>query len=126
MVYRERTGAVTDTDLFTRLPRTLMKHGYLIERQEQHSRAFHFETQWKTRAPFPDEMEQGIESARTQLRIRALWDGRLYSLHFEAQNRVRGSNNQWHTQAPSPMTSQYLHEIATDLTLDLASGTKRY
>lgn len=125
-VYRERAGLVTESDLFTRLPRVLARHGYLIEGGNHHGGRILFETQWKQRAPFEDERAEGYEAARTRVRFRATWDGRLYVLQMEVENVLLTAGGAWVRGRMTEMFDSYAHAIASDVRLEIASGIRRY
>lgn len=124
--FRERVGEVTDTDLFTRLPQVLLRHGYQIELQEQRWKDFHFTTQWRGVDPRSDEEVNSVEPVQIRLHLRAVWNGRLYILHVEAESRVRRGEDRWSPWAPSTSARRALHELAEDVRAELASGLRRY
>jgi hypothetical protein len=125
-VYRERTGQVTETDLFIRLPRVLTRHGFLIEEGVHYGRKLHFKTQWKHRKAFEDEWAMGYQEARTQLRLVATWDGRMYVVQLSIENQWLGPDGQWVTGEVTDMFESYAREIASDIRLEIASGMRRF
>lgn len=125
-LYRERTGQVTESDLFIRLPRALARHGYLLEQGRAYGRDLYFETQWKDRKAFPDEIDAGYEAARTQVRFNARWDGRLYVLRIEVDNRYLTPDGEWVHSRATEMFDAYAREIASEVRLEVASGMRRY
>ncbi len=117
---------MTESDLFVRLPRVLAKHGFLIEGSEQHSRAYHFETQWRYRKPFTDELELGATEARTRLRLRAARAGRRYVLHFEAENMVLTPAGRWARKPVTRSFEAYACTVASAIRMEVAGGIRRY
>jgi|GEM_PF-2133777 len=126
-VFRERTGFVTESDLFDRLPRVLARHGFFIVEADGDSQFFFLKTQWHERVPFEDERTRGAVMARTRLSFRAVRNGRMYSLTLEAHRMIETSSSEdW---VPTPIYAEamaYLEEIASELRLELASGIRRF
>ncbi|HEX6940034.1 MAG TPA: hypothetical protein VF158_11535 [Longimicrobiales bacterium] len=124
--YRERTGQVTELDLFLRLPRALARHGFVIERSDRRYRDYRFETQWRYRKPFADEFERGAVEARTRLHLRADWAGHLYELHLEAENSIRTMAGEWVDASVTRMFETYAHDIANTIRLEVTGGIRLY
>ena len=125
-VFRERTGQVTESDLFIRLPRVLARHGFLLQEGRHYGRKLYFETQWKDRKVFSDELAAGYEAARTQVRFDARWTGRLYVLNIAVDNQYRTPGGHWVQGPVTEMFDAYAREIASDVRLEIASGIRRY
>lgn len=124
--FRTHAGRVTATDLALDLPRVLARHGFFIETVDRGYGAVEMLTQWKEREPFAEELAEGARLARTRLKLRATWTGRLYQLRFEAENMVLDDAGSWR---PAPMTDafeDYAREVADDVRLELASGIRTY
>lgn len=128
--YRDRTGNVTEADLFNRLPRALARHGYLIVDGRDYHRRYHFTTQWKDRRPFEDEQARGVTEASTRIVMRAQKREELtyamYVLHLEVQNRVRTAGTAWHEAPMTDAFEEYADGIARDLRVSIASGMRRF
>ncbi|MFW6090134.1 MAG: hypothetical protein ACODAB_10300 [Gemmatimonadota bacterium] len=128
--FEHRTGNVTETDLFVRLPRVLAQHGYFIVEGEEHGRRYRFDTQWKYREPFPDEEERGIVEARTRIRVRAQfreeWGAAMYAMRLEVENMVRSSAGGWRHAPASDDFERHAGEIAREVRATIASGMRRF
>lgn len=124
--YRERTGQVTETDLFMRLPRALARHGFLIEQSERRNRDYHFRTQWRYRTPFADELARGMVEVRTRLRLRASRAGPMYALHLEAENMMLTPAGHWVVGPTTEMFEAYAHGIANTIRVMVTGGIRRY
>lgn len=124
--FRIETGKVTESDLVTRLPRVLARHGYTIERYELHGRQVYMETQWKRRDAFEDEKARGAEGAATRLRFSARWNGRLYVLRMAAQNRILSTDGSMHEGSATERFRDYLDTIADDVRVSLSNTMRRH
>lgn len=113
--YRERAGHISEQDLAVRLPRALARHGFMIETTEQRFRNYHFETQWRYRKPFADEIERGAVEARTRLRLRANWIGQWYELNVEAENEILPHGGAWVREATTRMFESYARDIVNTI-----------
>lgn len=122
--YRERAGQVTERDLVLRLPRALARHGFLIENTEVRYRNFHIETQWRYREPFPDEAERGAVEARTRIRLRAVWVGLAYELHFEAENAILTPGGEWVSEATTRMFEDFARDILNTIRHEVTGGIR--
>jgi hypothetical protein len=125
-VFRDRTGHMTETDLYDRLPMILARYGYFILEHDRHDKTLIFETQWKDRPPFEDETVRGAVSARTRFRLRAVQSGSMYSTWLEADNMIETSRNAWIIMPIYDELREYMTGIATELRLELASGIRRH
>lgn len=124
--YKERAGNVTESDLFNRLPKVLMRHGYFIERTEPHHKDLEFITQWRYRDPFSDELDRGATGARTRMHLRALWTGRMYSLTIRVENMIANGTGSWIRGESSDEFTEYAKELTGEVRLEIASGIRRH
>lgn len=124
--FNDRTGQVTETDLYLRLPRILARYGFFIRSGESASQNLFFETDWRSRQLFPDEQSMGITAARTRLRFLAIWTGKLYSLRMLVDNEIQHGNGQWIQERPGHDFQAYARQIANDIRSEIASGIRRY
>ena len=68
--YKADLGVATDFDALDKTRRILMsRFHYEIVREEHSAGSFYFETRWKERPLFEDELELGVVSARTRVII---------------------------------------------------------
>jgi len=125
-VFTDRTGLVTESDLYYRLPRVLARLGYFIEEGHGDRHTLLFETNWRTREPFPEERAKGARSARTKLRFRAVWNGRLYALNVDVDNMIADSYGSWVRTRPVDSFLDYARELTGEIRLELATGGRRY
>lgn len=129
-MFQYRTGNVTETDLFVRLPRVLARYGYFLTDGREYGRRYQLDTQWRYREPFPDEEERGITRARTRIRVRAQlreeWGAAMYVVRLEVENMVRTSAGAWRHVPASNDFERYADEIAREVRVTIASGMRRY
>jgi len=124
--FNERSGQVTESDLYLVLPRILARHGFFIRSGERVSRNLIFETEWRNRQLFADEQSEGITAARTRLRFLATWSGKLYSLRLMIDNEIQRGNGQWIPGHRGQEFMEYARQIAHDIRTEIASGMRRY
>ncbi|MFQ5639080.1 MAG: hypothetical protein ACE5IR_13945, partial [bacterium] len=91
------------------------KYQYDIARTEESPREIYFETGWKDRPVFSDEVKLHITAARTRIIVRAKSRGNVgqYKLHFYAETEVRYEiPQQWEPGPLSKMLKKKLDLIA--------------
>lgn len=125
-VFKDRTGDVTETDLYDRLPMVLARHGFFIVDSNRHDYGVTFETQWQERIPFGEEQVRGAVAARTRLRLNARRNGRMYSVWFEAENMIETAQKNWISLPFYEESYAYVSDIASSLRLEVASGVRRF
>jgi hypothetical protein len=125
-IFNERTGQVTESDLYTRLPRVLARHGFFIMESDRFYNGLSFTTQWRLRNPFPDEEVLGATAARTQVRLRAMKGGTLYTLRLQVENMIRIASGEWIHIPLEDDVLEYAREVATDIRMEIASGMRRF
>ena len=91
----------------------------------------YFESDWRYRGPFDDELELGIVDARTRLTINATPRTRggmdLYTVRMMAETQVRFEDvNEYVIVPMTDMLMEYLKTISDDLRLELMQGIRRY
>jgi hypothetical protein len=92
----------------------LNKYQYQVGRQEEDPRQLYFETAWKERSVFADEVEMGITAAQTRIILRA--NARhigQYKIQFYAENEYQyAASGEWRSGPMSKELKHYLSEIA--------------
>lgn len=125
-IFNDRTGQVTESDLYVRLPRVLARHGFFIVANDRFYNGVTFETQWRLRDPFPEEQARGATAARTQVRFRATHGGSLYSLQLQVENMIQIASGEWIHIPLDEDALHYAREVASDVRLEIASGIRRF
>ncbi len=131
--FRSNLGTATLYDFNQKTRAILAKYQFVVVRFESTTDLTFYETEWKPRYPFQDEIDQGIEEARTRItiqatpRTRAAMGSDLNTVRFEAENQVRFRNGMdWHFVEMSDMLKAYLREVADDLATEFRSNIRRY
>lgn len=126
-------GTATAYDFTLKTRQLLDRYQFRVVRYEATTDAIFFETEWKFRYPFEDEIQQGVEEARTRLtvtatpRVRATISSDLNSVRLEAENQVRYRNAvDWHYTEMSEMLKAYLREFSDKLATEFRAGIRRY
>src|SRR5690606_41944166 len=100
------------------------RHRVVIQDPEARYRTIHLEAQWRYRQPFPDEAERGAVEARTRIRLRAVWVGLAYDLHFEAENSIRTPGGEWVSEATTRMFEDFARDILNTIRHEVTGGIR--
>lgn len=131
-------GRASLHDIMIEVPEVLQRHGYAIYENRPTGSTLYIETGWQERAPFDDEVEEGIEYARTRFIARGRKAGpATYTLTISAENQVRAPADSapeiavrpatgWSTMAPTSMYKAYVQEITTEIEMKVAAGVRTY
>jgi hypothetical protein len=107
---------ITYQDEFWAVTRRVVldKYQYQVTREEESPRQLYFETAWKERSVFADEVKMGITAAQTRIIVRA--NARhigQYKLQFNAENEYQyAASGEWRSGPMSKELKHYLSEIA--------------
>ena len=95
----------------------LNKYHYQVSREEESSRRIYFETAWKERALFADEIEMQIIAAQTRIILQATARHiGQYKIRFYAENEFQyEESGEWHSGLMRKELKQYFDQIAGDL-----------
>ncbi|HHJ34295.1 MAG TPA: hypothetical protein ENJ87_00875 [Gammaproteobacteria bacterium] len=116
-------GLANAADLEKIVFRMLDKHQYEIVRRTNSQEKIYYETAWRPRYPFDDEVKLGVSSARSRIIITARprdFGGTgtftIYRVKFYAENEVRFSDTSGYTRIPiSKKAKKYFRRIAGDI-----------
>ncbi|MBF8296460.1 MAG: hypothetical protein HW389_3005, partial [Bacteroidetes bacterium] len=107
--YQADVGLATAFDLRDKTRRVLDKYQFEVLRFDQSADMIYYETQWKDRYPFQDELDQGIEGTRTRIviqgkpRTRRKNQTDVFSVKFNAESQVRlKETSDWNYAIISP------------------------
>lgn len=124
--FRVSAGESNKTVIPEKLQRIIDTYLYEIVRFEESPVSMMWETGWRTRAPFADEMAQGITEAQTRLIFTGRpksgggGSGSIFRVHLTAQNMVRiGYAGEWIRVPNTKQYSAYIREIAYSLKTEL-------
>jgi hypothetical protein len=135
-----RQGSVEDTvaratyhDIVDEVPDILGTSGYTLHRRETTRRSIVFETDWRYRAPFADEADQGADQARTRLIVDARPSaGNVYAVRVRAENEVQGAmvatdpdgEETWSTIPATDMYEAYARELFLRIRMRVDAGVR--
>ncbi len=125
--YYTKLGVSLPDDLERIVFRMLDKHQYQIVRRTTSMEQIYYETEWRVRYPFEDEIKLGVASARSRIIITARprdFGGTgtilVYRVKFYAENEVRFSDTSGYTRIPiSDMAKRYFRRIANDIKTEM-------
>jgi hypothetical protein len=118
------TSPRAEVDSKTRL--IFQRHQYVLQREQLESNMY-YESQWRARQPFDDEIEHGARSAESRLIVRARLRSRetdQYAVSLVVENRLQTVDGQWLTLAATPEFTAYARTIADDLADQLIQGIR--
>lgn len=120
-VYDADLGRTSFETIIQEVPRILDRYRFPILRAENRETTVYFETEWKWREPFEDEIALGFVEANTQIIIEARKSGaRLWRVRFTAHNRLRAATSpEWEEPPLTEMFREYMSRIVLELERDL-------
>jgi len=131
--FQQTVGRATFYDIAEEVPLILGDNGYAIDEALRTKRIVSFTTNWRRRAPFEDEAEQGAKLARTRLVVEGRKSvGRTYTLRIRAENEVQGipdpsgsgNGGYWSTIASTPMFRDYIRELSMEIMIEVDAGVR--
>jgi hypothetical protein len=126
-------GNATAAETYEKTSLVLTMHQFEIE-HESGPPSMYFQTRWRDRAPFEDEIAIGINGARIRATVTARKRsqtslmGEFYAVDLVIEQRVRFINANIWVQDPPPTASarEYAEQIAADLRRELDIGVRRH
>ena len=129
--FQQDVGNATARDVERRTPRILERYHYVIVRHETSERRIYFETDWRQRTPFEDEVARGISSVQSRIIVRARQRGgaagatALMVVTFTMENLVVDEESgQRGLAVVTDMFRAYAKEIADRLKDEFTSGIR--
>ena len=132
--FNANVGTATAYDIKEKTRRLLMRYQYEIVREEHTYDQEYFESEWKNRRPFEDEIDLGIVAGRSRLTINAIPRTRtaitgsdLYVVRVYGENMVRfQGSDEWIRPTMTDMARKYFAKFAEDLRLELSTGIRKF
>jgi len=133
--YSADVGTATSLDVKDKGTSFLDRQQYQVVRQEETNELIYMETHWRFRSPFEDEVELGVEEARTRLFLRATPRGMrqqgLFSdisvVKLTAENQVRYlGETAWRDAHMTPKLRSYLRKLSDDLSIVFRTGIRKF
>ncbi len=132
--YRDQLGGATPGDLARKTRPIFERFQFEVEREDSSTTYQAYETRWKNRTPFEDELARGATSARTRLFVRGRARGGgsrgaadVRMVEFTAENMVMlGQATEWTVGFITPNFTEYAKEIGDELRTELQAGIRVY
>lgn len=133
--YTADVGTATAMDVKDKGRLFLDRQQYQVLRQEETSDLIYMETHWRFRPPFEDEIELGVEEARTRIILRAQARGMrqqglfsdISAVKFTAENQVRyRGETTWKDGQITPKLRLYLRKLSDDLSIVFRTGIRNF
>jgi hypothetical protein len=129
-LYQKEVGLATRTDLERVATLNILRFHYEVA--EHDSIPFlRWETHWRPRRPFTDEIDLGITAAETRLmvmgRARSESETTIYSTRVTVENRVRVAGGaDWNPNVHTPLFVAYADSIVEEFRKEFANiGIRR-
>ncbi|MEX0892582.1 MAG: hypothetical protein WEB88_10465 [Gemmatimonadota bacterium] len=128
--FERDVGVGSQSDVVEQVRITMQKYQFQIQQRSEAPPLF-WETQWRARAPFPDEQELGVSNAQVRLLIRARERttastlGPVLAVRVTVENRVQmlGSDS-WDQTLVTDTFREWAAELAQDLRTRLDVGIR--
>ena len=104
----------------------LTRNQYVLEREQLETNML-YETRWRLRQPFADEVAQGATSAESRIIVRARPRSReanIYTVTVTFENRIRTGDGEWVELVATPEFTKYAQDIAGELSRELVQGIR--
>jgi len=133
--YDTDIGTATSLDVKEKGTLFLDRQQYQVLRQEETTELIYMETHWRFRSPFEDEIELGVEEARTRIFLRATPRGMrqqglfsdISSVKLTAENQVRyRGETTWKDAHITPKLRSYLRKLSDDLSIVFRTGIRKF
>jgi hypothetical protein len=127
--YRSNLGTATDRDIQRIVPNIISRYNFTMYREEITLDGIYYETEWKERDLFDDEVNLGITEARSRIivsaRPRTAQATSLHRVNFEVENHVKFEGEEgWNRETITEEAESYFSEIARTLNVEFASGIR--
>ncbi|MEJ7810027.1 MAG: hypothetical protein WKG32_06355 [Gemmatimonadaceae bacterium] len=130
--YSRDVGVATALDIAEGAARLLDDGQYEVVRRDGPPEIY-FETLWRSRGPFADEVDRGATAAQSRVLLRGRRRPRigtardLFAVRVTVENRVLlAASDGWQRVPATPMFVEHAAGIARQLELRLRSGVRRY
>lgn len=129
--YTTAVGTATFSGLRNNFEKIVLdRYHYEYEIQRETTTSLYYETRWKERAPFDDELQRGIEAVRMRIIVegrprtrRGDEGGELYAVRFTGEILVNYiASDQWISSPMSREARNYFRAITRDLDVELRTG----
>lgn len=127
--YRSNLGTATSTDIQRIVPTIINRSNFMIYRHEVTLDGIYYQTEWRDRGLFDDEIALGITNARSRIfvnaRPRTAQASSLHRVDFEVENHVKFEGEEdWNKETITDEAESYFKEIARVLSMEFSSGIR--
>jgi len=127
--FRTNLGTATSTDIQRIVPNIINRSNFSIYRHDVNLDGIYYETEWRDRRLFDDEVAKGITEARSRIfvtaRSRTAQASSLHRVNFEVENHVKFDGEEdWNKETITDEAESYFNEIARTLSMEFSSGIR--
>jgi hypothetical protein len=132
--FEKTLGTSTAVEIKRNVPFIFNRYQFEVYRAEESVDQIYFESHWKERYPFEDELAAGAVKAKTRIFVTTRpryrdksGYGKVQKVYFTAENQVmmQGSNV-WQEFPLTDMFIDYVKKFAADLDLEMRSGIQEF
>jgi hypothetical protein len=132
--YEKTLGTTTAVEFKRNVPLIFSRYQFETYRAEESADQIYFESRWKERYPFQDELTAGAIKARTRIFVTSRpryrdksGYGKVQKVFFTAENQVVLQGTEvWQEFPLTDMFLDYIKRIAGDLELEMKSGIQEF
>ncbi|AXJ00235.1 hypothetical protein CYPRO_0958 [Cyclonatronum proteinivorum] len=130
-VFRSNIGNATEIDMQRLIPRYISRINFVLYRDNVTLEGTYFETEWRERALFDDEIELGATQARNMIIISSRSPTGQVSLAHRAQIEIYNQvyipdEGGWVRYVSTPQAEEYFRDISRRLAQELESGVRNF
>jgi hypothetical protein len=132
-VYSTNVGTGHPANINTNVNQIFSRFNYEVFRSYSEDSEIYYESSWKSRDRFDDEILLGYDDVRSRIIIRARPRGRdlpgslaLFSVNYTVENEARSGSLEWTPVQLSPEARDYFREMSLELKALLDSGFRTY
>ena len=126
----DELGTFAPQDVAEKVPEYLRRNQFTLIRQEGPPTML-YETDWRPRAVFEDEASQGITQVESRVIVRgrermgATAGGRMFTMNFMTENRVRVGQGDWQALPASDEFRAWARGLSRQLRVELETLRSR-
>lgn len=131
--YSTNVGTGHPANINSNITLIFSRYNYEVYRSYSEDSEIYYESSWKNRDRFDDEILLGYDDVQSRIIIRARPRGRdlpgslaLFSVNFTVENQYRSGTLEWMPAQLSQESRDYFREVSLELKALLETGFRTY
>jgi hypothetical protein len=132
-IYSTNVGTGHPANINSNVNQIFSRYNFEVYRSYSEDSEIYYESSWKGRDRFDDEILLGYDDVRSRIIIRARPRGRdlpgslaLFSVNYTVENESRSGSLEWIPVQLSPEAREYFREMSLELKALLETGFRTY